>query len=354
MKFIYWFAYHHCGSPSVRYRGKFPLEWAKEHYGTGFYLVVPGYSPKQLIVFIKAYFSALLFREQDSVIVIQRVRSGFIYSTALKVLVKFRRKGTIYDLDDADYLEHPPSTIHYFARNCHGVSAGSNAIKSYMQVINPHTHFITSPVIDLQIVKSARNEVFTVGWIGDYRSGHKEGLWRFLFPAIEELPVPVRLVLIGVSFKEDIEYIQARFASSPSMVVEIPTVHSWEDEQWIQERIAEFDVGVATLLNTPVQLAKSGIKAKQYMNNGVPVLTNDLPENNTVVVDGVNGFFFHGSADLTRRLTHIRSMDDAEYTRLSKNARASVVGFDHHKYYKQMSDLVSSISAGDANGHVGS
>jgi hypothetical protein len=40
-----------------------------------------------------------------------------------------------------------------------------------------------------------------------------------------------------------------------------------------------------------MQLSKSGIKAKQYMNNGVPVLSSNLPENNTVVIDGFNVFF---------------------------------------------------------------
>ena len=39
---------------------------------------------------------------------------------------------------------------------------------------------------------------------------------------------------------------------------------------------------------------KSGIKAKQCMNNGVPVLCNDLPENNNVVMylNRLSDYFF--------------------------------------------------------------
>jgi len=101
IKFIYWFAYHDLFASSVRYRGKYPLDFAREKLGIGSYLVVPGYSLKRLLLFLKAYFSALLFRKPGSLIVVQRVQSDFIYATLLKLLVLIRNKNTIYDLDDA-------------------------------------------------------------------------------------------------------------------------------------------------------------------------------------------------------------------------------------------------------------
>src|SRR4030067_1603790 len=105
IEFIYWFAYYNLDSPSVRYRAKYPLEFFRKHKGVESFLVIPGYSPSKIFLFLKAYFSVLFFRRKNSLIVIQRVQSHFIYSTLLKLLVKIRIKDTVYDLDDADYLE---------------------------------------------------------------------------------------------------------------------------------------------------------------------------------------------------------------------------------------------------------
>ena len=91
-------------------------------------------------------------------------------------------------------------------------------------------------------------------------------------------------------------------------------------------------MGIATLTNTEIQLSKSGIKAKQYLNNGVPVLSTDLPENNTIVVDGVNGYFCRTSNDFKARLNQFYTMTEANYSQFSKRARDSRRNFDHKKY----------------------
>src|SRR5688572_13337958 len=122
IEFIYWFAYYNLRSPSIRYRAKYPLDFFKQHKGVNSYLVIPGYSPKRILIFLKAYFSALLFRKKNSLIVIQRVQSDFIYANLLKLLVRIRKRDTVYDLDDADYLELKPDTIHYFAKHCQKIS----------------------------------------------------------------------------------------------------------------------------------------------------------------------------------------------------------------------------------------
>ena len=55
----------------------------------------PGYSGPALLHFVITYLSALLFPRKGSIIVIQRVRSGFIHSAALKMLVVLRRGLTV-------------------------------------------------------------------------------------------------------------------------------------------------------------------------------------------------------------------------------------------------------------------
>ena len=336
---IYWFAYYNLDSPSVRYRAKYPLEFAQEKLGITNSLIIPGYSPRRLLNFIVSFFSALFFPKKDSLIVIQRVRSNFIYSNLLKLLVIARHSFTVYDLDDADYLEHDTSTIHFFARHCYCISAGSPEIAEYFKKFNENVFHTTSPTPDYGIVKSERNSVFTVGWVGSFGWGHKNSLYKYLFPALKELGFDCRLTMIGVANKSDQLELIDFFKGHDNIEVDILKNIDWEDEESMQKMIAQFDVGIATLLDHPIQLAKSGIKAKQYMNNGIPVICNDLPENKNVVTNGFNGFICNSDFEFSERLTELRNMNDDEYWEYSENARKSIEKFNHWKYFEDFEKI---------------
>ncbi|MFH0864742.1 MAG: glycosyltransferase [Bacteroidota bacterium] len=333
IEFIYWFAYYNLDSPSVRYRAKYPLDFFRDYKGVGSYFVVPSYSPTGIYLFLKAYFSALFFRRQNSLIVIQRVQSNFIYATLLKLLIRIRNQDTVYDLDDADYLEINPKTIYYFAKHCEKISAGSKEIEKHLSRFNQQIIHTTSPIVDLNLVKKHKNSIFKIGWIGGFGGDHKDSLIELVFPALKQLSFNFKLIIIGVLNIEDIEFIKRYFGENLNIEIEIPIRIDWNDEKDIQNRIIAFDIGIATLTNTPMQLSKSGIKAKQYMNNGVPVLSSNLPENNTVVVDGVNGYFCSNVNDFKDRLNQFYNMTNSEYSNFSKNARESIDNFDHKKYF---------------------
>lgn len=340
LKYIYWFAYYHLDSPSVRYRAKYPLDFAKENLGIPSRLIIPGYSPKRLFGFLSGYLSALLFPKDNSIIVIQRVRSNFIYSNLLKVLVLLRKGRAVYDLDDADYLEHNADTIHFYARNCRCISAGSEEILKYLKQFNENVFHITSPTPDLGIIKTDKNEIFTIGWVGGFGRGHEESLYQYVFPAIRNLNFSCKFILIGVTRNSDEKRIRSYFRGSEHVQLEFPGNIDWNDESALQTRISQFDVGVATLLNQPVQLAKSGIKAKQYLNNGIPVLCNDLPENNKVVVDGLNGFVCRTAVEFEAKLVLFKEMADSRYWEFSANARRSIKNFNHFKYFEDFEKVI--------------
>lgn len=333
LKRIIWFAFHHEGSSSVRYRGRFPLQWMEQERGVRSLFVVPGYAPEHLARFLRAYVAALIRPRRGTLVVIQRVRSRFLYASALKLLVWLRPQGTAYDLDDADYLEHPPDTIHWFAKRCATVHAGSAAIQDHMRRLNQQARFITSPVVQLGVLKRARNPRLAIGWVGDHRGGHEKGLRTLLVPALRMLDIPVRLVLIGVERSQDRHLLHSQLAGCDHVEIVFPDPPSWTDERWLQERIAEFDVGIATLDDTPIHRAKSGIKTKQYMNVGVPVLSVRLPENDRFVRHGVNGFLFDTPLELARYIKQVNDMDPMDYDRLMVGARASVHHFDHARYF---------------------
>lgn len=319
------------------------MEFFNEKKNVGNYLVVPSYRPKGIYLFLKAYFSALFFRKPDSLIVIQRVQSRFIYSTLLKLLVRIKKQDTVYDLDDADYLEVNPKTIYFFVKHCEKISAGSKQIEKYLSQFNKQIIHTTSPIVDLEIVKTSRNSIFTIGWIGGFGGNHKDSLIELVFPALKELNFQLKFIVLGVLKVEDVEFVKNYFKDHSNIEIEVPLEIDWQDESEIQKRIVLFDVGLATLTNSEMQLSKSGIKAKQYMNNGVPVLSTNLPENNTVVVEGVNGYFCSTTNDFKERLNQFHKMTDTDYLEFSKNARESICNFDHNKYFSDFEEIKNGI-----------
>src|SRR5690606_10802839 len=180
------------------------------------------------------------FPKKNSLIVIQRVRSNFIYSNLLKLLVIARHSITVYELDDADYLEHDPSTIHFFARHCASISAGSPEIAEYLQKFNKNVIHTTSPTPDYGIVKKERNSIFTIGWIGGFGWGHKDSLYKYLFPALKQLTFYCKLVMIGIPSESDQSELIEYFAEHSNIRISITKEINWKDEKEIQKMIRKF------------------------------------------------------------------------------------------------------------------
>lgn len=319
----------------MRYRALYPLQTYSQRYGIGYELVIPRYSLKGIWHFIKAYTAALFHSRHSSVIVIQRINSNFIYARMLKLLVRLKQN-TIFDLDDADYLEQDPQTLYYFAKHCQKITAGSTLIAKHLERHNPNTVFNTSPIIDLGIIKQKRSSIFTIGWVGNFGGGHRSSMVELVFPALLKLNFPFKLVLMGVPLTRDHSFIRDYFKDCPNIQIHIPKIADWDDEESIQRQIAQFDIGVATLATDELSLSKSGIKAKQYLNNGVPVLTNPIGENHWVIRDGINGYHCHSPKDFTQRFHEFYQMDNQKYWQFSEQARESIKYFDHKLYQQHL------------------
>lgn len=337
-KFIYWFAYYNLDSPSVRYRAKYPLEFLRRHYNIPSYFITPSYKPHKIFLFLRAYFSALLFRKSNSLIVVQRIHSSFIYSTLLKFLIKVRPSKTYYDLDDADYLDYPPKTIYYFIQNCSGVFVGSRELVKNLSKFNKNILLNTSPTPDLEIVKTKKNSILTIGWIGDFGGGHKEALLSLFFPALKDLPFDIKLVILGVGrkYESDFLFLTDYFKATTNIKLEMPRNINWNNETDIQKQLSDFDIGIATILDNELHLSKSAFKLKQYLNNGIPVLSSDLPENNYFINEGMNGFLCSTTKKFRQRIIEINEMSNADYMKLSMQARQSIPDFNLTTYCKTL------------------
>lgn len=328
---IYWFAYFGLQEPSVRYRAHYALAAMHQQYGITYDLVLPSYRPKHILQFIKVYGSVMFNRKKDSVIVFEKIRTRRIYATALKVLLLLHKDRTIYDIDDADYIKFAPHTIRYFIKHCEGCTVGSSALAEYCLQLNKDVCILTSPVVAHGHVKGRRNERLTIGWIG-YYNAHRASLLALLFPALASLDTALNLVIMGINKPEQIRELQAFFAPYKHIHLVLPQHIDWLNESEVYRTIATFDIGVAPLLPTEVNQAKSAFKLKQYLCCGVPVLGSPVGENSTFLQHGFNGFMCFDAQEFAQNIKLIANMTQDAYSTLSANALGTQRKFDMSHY----------------------
>ncbi|MES2620121.1 MAG: hypothetical protein V4615_04645 [Bacteroidota bacterium] len=331
IKHIYWFAYFNLNEPSVRYRAKFPLQQLKDKHSLTFSIVYPGYDFQNLSNFIRIFFTALIFRKSNSIIVFQKIHTNGIYATALKLLLFFRPKHTLYDIDDAEHTRRPAQTIHHFMKNCSACSAGSKSLVNYIRQFNQNVFLLTSPVIDHGLTKTELEKILTVGWIG-YYGAHRQSLTQLFFPALHSIDFPLKLKLLGVADKLEEQEIKSYFKDNKSISVETPLGLDWLDEHAIYETITTFDIGVSPLIDNEFNRGKSAFKLKQCLSCGVPVLGSSVGENKEFLQDGVNGYRCDKPNDYFQKLTSIKSSQNGSYSKLSMNAKNTFPSFSIDNY----------------------
>jgi glycosyltransferase involved in cell wall biosynthesis len=346
LAFVYWFTFYNLSSPTVRYRGKYTVNYLASQYGIGSIFIVPGYSANTIFRFLRAWLSALLFPRKNSIIIIQSVYTKSVYATALKLLVVCRKRRCWFDMDDADYLRYPPETIYYFLKNCSTVSLGSTELVKNLLKYNANCRLIPCPTPDLKIVKHSKNKMLTIGWIGDFTKGHKQSLMESFFPALTHLPFPVKLVMLGVERKEEYDFLTEYLHNFKNVLTEIEQGIDWQNELDLQNRIATFDIGIATLLDNEFYRSKSAFKLKQCFNNGVPVLSSDIPENNIFIEHGINGYLCSTPSDFRQRIIEFHEMDEKTYQLFSTHARASIHKFSLKNFCDTLLRIYSSQNSG--------
>ncbi|MDQ3046047.1 MAG: alpha/beta fold hydrolase [Bacteroidota bacterium] len=104
------------------------------------------------------------------------------------------------------------------------------------------------------------------------------------------------------------------------------------DEADVQRHICELDIGIATLLDDEFHHSKSAFKLKQYLTNGIPVLSSDLPENNLFIQDNKNGFICRKPSDFVERIQQINAMSQEKYSELITQCRSTISMFDLNNY----------------------
>ncbi|MBL4649556.1 MAG: hypothetical protein JKY03_07475 [Aureispira sp.] len=340
LKHIYWFAPYNITCPSTRYRGKYPLEHLQKHHNISHDFVLPDRSLSGIIFFLKTLLLILFFRKKNSLLVIQKICSNRWYANALKLLVLIRNDATLYDIDDAEYLRQPTSTLHFFLKHCQKVSVGSQALKEYCLVYNSTVYIQTSPVIKHTHSKKEKTTPRHLGWVGDFGNGrsisksfsHKTSLYQLLFPALLEIDIPIKRSLIGIKNPKDIPEIESYFKEKPNIQLEIPTQLNWETDECLYPLIATFDIGVSPMVDHPFNQAKSAFKAKQYLSCGVPVVGSSIGENDKFVQHHQNGLLCQEVHDFKLAIEKFAQMSKNEYLKFSTNALSSYSKYSMANY----------------------
>jgi glycosyltransferase involved in cell wall biosynthesis len=138
--------------------------------------------------------------------------------------------------------------------------------------------------------------------------------------------------LLGVTNPTHKAEVIAYFKINPNIEVVIPDDIDWQDEIDIYKRIAQFDVGIAPLLNSEMNQSKSAFKLKQCLSCGVPVLASSVGENVHYLNNGINGYYCNTPDEYLHRINELIDTTPAEYERLIENARNSISPFTMKNY----------------------
>jgi len=310
-------------SPSVRYRAKYPLDELGK-LGIRCHLIFPSaqWSHRFRFLFVVLY-AALFCRKSTTVLYLQKLYEADVHTRMIQALVKFRNFRIVYDIDDAEYLRHDAQVMEFFMKRASSVTVGSEALKSYAKQHNKRVSVLTTPLPDLVLQADIHFDECVVGWIGDFNEGdieheqfsNKRALYDLVFPAFLDMAYPVKFVILGVHQASDARDIKLYFRDCPFVKLEIPLEFDWTNEEAIQRKICSFDMGLAPLINHPFNVAKSAVKLKQYINNGVPVLASPVGEQVNLFKEGEGGFFCENATDFLNGMDAIGLLSKRERLR---------------------------------------
>lgn len=297
----------------------------KSHFFT------PSWNLLAVLRFMWLAFSIQFRSRKKTRVVIQRVHSNRFYARILKLIVRLNKSICYYDLDDAQYVECDPRTIHWFLEHSEGVFVGSRALQDYCSEFNDNVLLVTSATTNHVFQKTGRNKVLTVGWIGNFWGQHERNMFELFLPSLKSIEIPIKLEILGVVHGEKEEKLHRFFENYSNIELSIPKEVNWQNDGAIYQMISNYDIGVSPLLDTEINRCKSAYKLKQYLSCGVPVLGSKIGENARFIEDGKTGFICSSLNEFTQRIVEFERMSDEQFDTFSTNAFDSKKSFNISK-----------------------
>jgi glycosyltransferase involved in cell wall biosynthesis len=257
------------------------------------------------------------------VVVIQKTLMSPLYL----LLLRLASRRLVYDFDDAVYhsSKNIPSRsrMRKFAamvRQVDLVIAGNDLLAEQARKYNRNVVVLPSAVETRGVPTrdSRRNGDHTIiGWVGG----------RYTLPHLQQAaPVLTRLAA---------RYpIELRILSSDG--IDMPGVNTrfipWQLETQDAE-IAQFDIGIMPLPDTPHTRGKCGYKALQYMAAGIVPVVSDVGTNAQVFKNGEEGFATNNDEEMLQALITLienpelrRTMGQRARRRVEQDYAVEVIG----------------------------
>ncbi len=211
----------------------------------------------------------------------------------LQRLLQRLGKHTVFDLDDApSRIDHPVTVRHANAMMAGAsvVTVGCRNLRDMSLPFQPRTVLVPSCTrmadYPAQPLHPPTGPV-TLGWIGN-GAHYAPDLLQVLVPALTRVAAatPLHLSLIGASGQAELH---AAFAAIKGLTTSLTDSIDWAAPGATARALAEVDIGLYPLLDTPFNQCKCAFKALEYMACGLPVVASPIGANADVVAHGSTG-----------------------------------------------------------------
>jgi len=200
----------------------------------------------------------------------------------------------VFDLDDALYtLPSRRTRLRAVLESAVEVVAGSEEIARHVRAVSGAVTVVPTavdPALYTPATGSSDGRPVRVGWIGT--AGNLPFL-ELVRPALREL------VRRGRSL--DVRVISSSFPDWPELPV---TPVPWQLDG-AAAALAELDVGLAPLPDTPWTRGKCGLKVIEYMATGLPVVASPTGALSEIVLHGETGFLAASERDWVEHIDRL-------------------------------------------------
>ena len=250
----------------------------------------------------------------------------------------------VLDVDDAIWLDrsrhakgHPlsvlkgtPRKVRWLAGRADAVIAGNDLLAEWLRGYSDNVRVVPSLIEHRDVPRRAHepSDRIVLGWIGSSTTStylsHLAGPLSRIAAAAPE----IRFELLAVGAGR-IPPIAALDVSS---------------EPWSEERerqfLAEVDVGLMPLEDTPWARGKCSYKALQYMAAGIPVVADDVGISATVIGHEASGLITHSDGDWIEHIVAL-ARDAGLRSRLGETGRARIAeGFSVERWAPELAAIM--------------